>query len=299
VTDGRYESYYLRAVDPARPRGVWIRYTTHQRPGEPPTGSLWCTYFDDDAAEPYAVKETLPDPRRRNWIAIGESTFGPGAARGTAAGEGRSAAWDLTVSGEEEPLRHLPREWMYRTRLPRTKLESPLPAARFDGLLEIGGERVAVDGWPGMVGHNWGAEHAATWVWLHGIELGEGAWLDLSAGRVRAGPLLTPWIANGALHVDGRRFRLGGPRPAKVVATPAACRVVVPGAVIEAIPRRQVAWRYADPTGGEHHSLNSSIAELRVVLDDGRELATGHCGVYELGTTDTSHGVPVQPFSDG
>ncbi len=204
--DGRYESYYLRAVDPDRPRSAWIRYTTHQRPGETPTGSVWCTYFDGDEQEPYAVKETLPDPQRPSgaWIAIGDSTFGPGAARGKAAGLGRAAAWDLSITGGEAPLRHLPREWMYRAKLPRTKLESPLPAATFDGLLEIGGRRVELASWPGMVGHNWGAEHAATWVWLHGIAFGEDAWLDLSAGRVRVGPVLTPWIANGALHVDGR-----------------------------------------------------------------------------------------------
>ena len=192
--DGRYESYYLRAVDPQRPRAAWIRYTTHQRPGETPTGSLWCTYFDGDEQEPYAVKETLPDPARPTgaWIAIGDSTFGPGAARGNAAALGRAAAWDLSITGGEAPLRHLPREWMYRAKLPRTKLESPLPAATFDGLLEIDGRRVELDSWPGMVGHNWGAEHAATWVWLHGIAFGEDAWLDLSAGRVRVGPVLTP-----------------------------------------------------------------------------------------------------------
>ena len=46
---GHYESFYLRAVDPERPRGAWIRYTTHQRPGGPPTGSVWCTYSDAEA----------------------------------------------------------------------------------------------------------------------------------------------------------------------------------------------------------------------------------------------------------
>jgi len=299
VTKGSYESFYLRAVDPQRPRGAWIRYTTHRRPGRARTGSLWCTYFDAGAAAAYAVKETLPDPRRGDWIAIGDSTLGPGGARGSASGRGRSAAWDLTIAGGEAPLRHLPREWMYRARLPRTKLESPVPGATFDGLLQIGGERVEVRGWPGMVGHNWGAEHAAAWVWLHGTAFGEDAWLDLSAGRLRVGPLLTPWIANGALKIDGRRLRLGGPRPAKVDATPGSCRITVPGAVIEAIPAQTVAWPYADPKGGEHHSLNSSIAELRIELDDGRELTTAHGGVYEVGTTDFGHGIPVQPFSDG
>ena len=141
------------------------------------------------------------------------------------------------MRGDAEPLRHLPREWMYRAPLPRTKLESPLPSATFDGTLEVGEARpVEVAGWRGMAGHNWGAEHAATWIWLHGVAFeGEpGAWLDLSVGRVRVGPLLTPWIANGALHVGGERTRLGGPRPARVEATPEGCRVETAGAVVEA-----------------------------------------------------------------
>src|SRR4051812_4107244 len=97
---GHYESFYLRAVDPARPRGAWIRYTTHQRPGRPPTGSLWCTYFDAEAGEPYAVKQTLAAPvapAGGAWIAIGESELGPGGARGSAAGHGRAASWELDL----------------------------------------------------------------------------------------------------------------------------------------------------------------------------------------------------------
>ncbi|MGH2945572.1 MAG: hypothetical protein ACRDPC_04815 [Solirubrobacteraceae bacterium] len=59
---GRYESRYLRAVDPARPRGAWIRYTTLQRPGSAPTGALWCTVWDAEAGPPYTVKESFPEP---------------------------------------------------------------------------------------------------------------------------------------------------------------------------------------------------------------------------------------------
>ena len=60
---GHYESFYLRAVNPERPRGAWIRHTTHQRPGQAPTGSVWCTYSDAEAGAPYAVKETLARQR--------------------------------------------------------------------------------------------------------------------------------------------------------------------------------------------------------------------------------------------
>ena len=35
-----YESWYLKASHPSEPIGVWIRYTTAQRPGQPETGSL-------------------------------------------------------------------------------------------------------------------------------------------------------------------------------------------------------------------------------------------------------------------
>jgi hypothetical protein len=303
---GHYESFYLRAVDPERPRGVWIRYTTHQRPGRAPTGSVWCTYSDAEAGRaPSAVKQTLPDPvgDPSGWISIGESAFGPAVARGRAEAQGRSAAWDLAVRGEAPPLRHLPRAWMYRAPLPRTKLESPLPSASFDGTLEVGGRPpVTVAGWRGMAGHNWGAEHAATWIWLHGVAFEDEpeAWLDLSVGRVRAGPVLTPWIANGAVHVRGQRTRLGGLRPARVSATPEGCRVELAGAVVEArSPAGQtVAWPYADPAGGEHHSLNCSIAEVRV-RTAGAELRTAHGGVYELGVAPGEHGVELQPFPDG
>lgn len=302
---GHYESFYLRAVDPERPRGAWIRHTTHQRPGRAATGSVWCTYSDAEAGEPYAVKETLPGPAAdpAGWIRIGDSTFGPAGAHGHAEAQGRSAAWELAMRGDAEPLRHLPRAWMYRAPLPRTKLESPLPSATFDGTLRVGDrEPVGVAGWRGMAGHNWGAEHAATWIWLHGIAFaGEpGAWLDVSVGRVRVGPVLSPWIANGAVQAGGRRTRLGGPRPARVQATPGGCRVEVPGAVVEArAPAGQtVAWPYADPGGGEHHSLNCSIAEVTVRLGD-RELRTAHGGVYEYGVAPGAHGVALQPFPDG
>jgi hypothetical protein len=196
---------------------------------------------------------------------------------------------------------------MYRAPFPRTKLESPMPAATFDGVVEAGGERVDVSRWRGMAGHNWGSEHAARWIWLHGIAFSgaEDAWLDLSLGRIRIGPVLTPWIANGAIEAGGERIRLGGPRPAQVEASPAGCRVVLKGARVEAIarPGHTVAWPYADPKGGEHHSLNCSIAELRVRVErPGREpleLFTAHGGAYELGTTARDHGIALEPFPDG
>jgi hypothetical protein len=296
---GVYESHYLRAVDPARPRGAWIRHTSYRRPGEAPTGALWCTVWDAEAGAPYAVKQSLPAP-----------AFPSGTRfAGSASAEGRSAAWDLTAAGEEAALRHLPRAWMYRAPLPRTKLESPLPDAVFTGWVEAGGRRAEVAGWRGMVGHNWGSEHAERWVWLHAVGFAEapGAWLDVAIGRVRVGRAVTPWIANGALSLDGARHWLGGigrTRSTVVDARPGSLRAVVAGAgatiraTVSAPEGQTVAYQYLDT----HHALNCSIAEVRLRVErPGRpalELATAFGGAYELGVRESSHGVSVEPFPD-
>ena len=202
------------------------------------------------------------------------------------------------MSGDAEPLRHLPREWMYRAPLPAHQAREP--AARpptFDG--HARGRRPSASRSPagrGMVGHNWGAEHAATWIWLHGIAFDDApdAWLDLSVGRVRVGPVLTPWIANGALHVDGRAHPARRPAPARRSRRrPAGCRVDVArrGRRGAPPPARPSPGRYADPGGGEHHSLNCSIAELRVVLDDGRELRTAARRRLRARAPPGAHGV--------
>ena len=61
-------------------------------------------------------------------------------------------------------------------------------------------------------------------------------------------------------------------------------------------PDRRLALRR--PGGGEHHSLNCSIAQV-TVRHAGRELRTAHGGVYELGIPPGAHGVELQPFPDG
>src|SRR6476661_7181265 len=208
---GHYESFYLRAVHPTEPRGLWIRYTVTVPPRGTATGQLWCTYFDRSAPGPRALRVDagVPTTGGDAWLRLGGSTFGSSAVVGAAG----SARWSLGYVSDQEPLEHLPRAWMYTARLPRTKLLSPAPAASFDGTLEVDGLTVTLDGWPGMVGHNWGEQHAEQWIWLSGLAF-EGAgtqtWLDVAIGRVRIGPVTTPWIANGAVSLDGERFPLGG-----------------------------------------------------------------------------------------
>jgi hypothetical protein len=312
-----YESFYLRACRPEGGLGIWIRYTVHRRPDAEPTGSLWFTLFDADAPAPTATKLTLPGPEagRGDWIRIGDARFGDGAAAGSVRADGApQARWDLRFEGAEA-LRHLPRGWMYKAPIPRTKLVSPHPEARFSGSVTVEGREIALEGWPGMVGHNWGSQHAERWIWMHGIGFdgaGEGTWIDAALGRIRVAGMTTPWIGNGAVSLDGERLPLGGPEKARrtrVDEAPDRVEFVLPGRGVEvagsiSAPReRFVGWVYADPDGSEHHVVNCSVADmaLSVTRGDRPPLALSAPGLatYELGMRERDHGMPIQPFPDG
>jgi hypothetical protein len=298
---GHYESFYLKLCHPSEPLGAWIRYTVHKRPGAEPTGSLWFTLFSAEA--PRAAKLTAPGPEAggADWLRMGEARIGPDGARGAI----DSVTWELALEAAEEPLFHLPAAWMYRARLPRTKLLSPAPAARFSGALTVDGRSIEVDGWRGVAGHNWGAQHAERWIWLHGLTE-DGDWLDAAIGRIKVGPVTTPWVGNGALSVAGDRHVL---RRARVTEFPDRCTFTLSGrgievrGTVEAPRERFVGWVYADPDGSEHHAVNCSVADMRLTASRRRgpasELVIAHAAAYELGMREHDHGIAIQPYPDG
>lgn len=312
-----YESYYVRAVRPEGGLGFWIRYTVHRRPGHAPTGSLWFTLFDADAPAPVAAKLTVPDPQAGDgdWIRIAGATMREGACTGAfAVPGGADVAWELSMTGAPL-LAPLPRAWMYRAPLPRTKPVSVHPVARLQGTVTVDGRTLDVDGWPGMVGHNWGTQHAERWIWLHGMGFagaGEDTWLDVVLGRIRIAGRTTPWTASGAISLDGERIALGGPgriRRTRVQERPDHLAFGLPGrgitvsGTVGAPRERFVGWVYADPDGSEHHTVNCSIADLELTVArhgrPPRTLSAPGLAAYELGMREHDHGMTIQPFADG
>ncbi|HEY2477120.1 MAG TPA: hypothetical protein VGI17_00135 [Solirubrobacterales bacterium] len=283
---GHYESFYVKACGPDGGLGLWIRHTVHKRPGEEPTGSIWFTLFDRGAPAPRATKLTVPasglSAPAAGWIDVavpgaggpvgaeagsGRAEIGPGRGEGAVDTEALAASWSLRFGGGDEPCRYLPADWLYEAPLPRTKFVAPFPDAVFDGTLEVGGASLEIAGWPGMIGHNWGTEHAERWVWIEGTGFADApdAWFDVGAARIKLGPKITPWVPAGMLALDGVRHRLGGLgaiRSARIEESPTACSFSLPGKDIvvhgrvEAPQKDFVGWLYADPKGGEHHTVN-------------------------------------------
>ena len=213
ATAGHYESFYLKACHPQEPLGVWIRYTVHKRPGAAPDGSLWFTLFDGAAEGPRAPRSRCPDPALATATGSGwaSAAIGDGSASGAA---GTEAEWDLRF--ELVRAAALP---------PAARLDVPRAAAAHEaaqpgpgGALRRPPERrrpprSAWTAGAAMVGHNWGAEHAERWIWLHGARPRRRRhWLDAAH---RAG---SRWAADHALDRQRRaldraasRHALGGP----------------------------------------------------------------------------------------
>jgi hypothetical protein len=315
---GHYESFYVKACQPGGGRGIWIRHTVHKRPRAEPNASIWFVLFDREAEEPRATKVTVPAGELSapvgSWIRVAKAEIGPGRASGSISTEALSASWDLTFSGDAEPCKYLPADWLYGAPLPRTKFVAPYPIARFGGRLEIDGEEIELSEWPGMIGHNWGSEHAERWVWLEGTGFGDDpdAYFDAGAARIAIGSRTTPWLPSGMLSLDGETHRLGGfgkIRSASIDESPTACEFVLPGknlvvrGRVSAPKKDFVGWVYADPKGPEHHTINCSVADLELTVErhgqPPRELVLSAGAAYELGMRETDHGIPIQPYPDG
>ena len=312
-----YESHYLTAADPAGGRALWLRFTALKRPGEPARPTTWLTLFDASGGAPRALRVTAPEPLSdpgAGWARTSLGEMGPSGTRGELSDAGEAgrpdptppaprapaaprASWDLRWEPRAGEVAYLPARWLYDRRVPRSNGAVLVPAASVTGRLMLDGDEVAIDGWEAMVGHNWGSEHAHQWCWMHAGRLGEDGrgWLDLALVRIRIGPLVTPWIASGAVDLDGRRY---APAPLRRVSCEhagerTAVRVSLAGGTAVAVeltaPRSDtVTWDYASPRGPGRAVDNCSVADARIVMetaDDTRSLAVTGTAAVEHGRT--------------
>ena len=316
---GHYESFFIKAARPGGGQALWIRHTVHKRPDGEAAASVWLTFFDAEAAPPQAAKATFSSAQLGSgggdYIRIADTRLAPGQASGSLSTDSLAASWELEFVDHHEALRHLPKARMYHSKLPRTKVLSPHPGATFSGRLALGETELQLDGWPGVLGHNWGTEHPERWIWIHGAGFEDrepDEYVDIAAGRIKLGRATTPWIARGQIAIDGEELRLGGLGHiygTELTETATACEFVVPGRNVNvrgrivAPPERYVGWSYADPDGPEHQVLNSGVADLELKLErPGKRhtrLKLPGGATYEIGLRETDHGIPIQPFPDG
>ena len=305
-----YESVYCALAHPTKAEALWIRTTVQKRPGKAPTGALWFTWFSEQGVRAGKLNG-VPVRPGGHGIVCGPATQGPAGSQGELQVDGLSAQWDLAFASRSPELKHLHPDLLYSAPIPRTKSTSPRPDCDVSGRVVVDEREIDLTRWTGMVGHNWGSEHAARWVWLRVCGLGDdgAGWLDAVLGRVQVGPGLLPWKAFGALHLDGKRHHLGGllRRGTEVEVRPDGARIGLVGptarvTVSATAPLTStVGWEYADPSGHRHEVVNCSVAAMELEAEvDGRRTSytPTRRGVLELGADEKQLDVPLQPFAD-
>ncbi len=210
---GHVESYFLRANDPLLARAFWLKATVFAPLEGPVEIESWLIFFDADRPTPVAGRETARfaagavtgdhGTPRVTACRLTLDLKPSGSARGQVATSVGDASVDLTWTPSPgpaaAPLSLLRARVLREGPFPRSKLLTPFPSLRFSGHLELGGERIVVDRWPGMQGHNWGRDHAYEYAWgqclFPATPRSPDAMLEGFTGRIRVGGRLTPRIS--------------------------------------------------------------------------------------------------------
>ena len=196
---------------------------------------------------------------------------------------------------------------MYGARLPRTKLLSPLPAARFDGRLSVDGRELPVEAgaaWSGTTGAP--STPSAGYGCTESRRRATGSTPRSAASRsARSRPV----DRRRVLSLAGERHRLGGPgRRPEVDESPDSCAFQLSGrglrvrGSVSAPRERFVGWS----TTRTAASTTPSTARSRTCGSWSSGRATGAAGLsvpagatYELGMRERDHGIALQPYPDG
>jgi hypothetical protein len=311
---GFYESWFQRANHPTEPRAFWIRYTVFAPRGHPEraVGELWAIAFDRKTGAIRAAKSVLPLAdcslsRSDLDVQMGQARLGPAGLHGEAASGGTTIRWDLAYTSPSEPLL-LFAESRYAGGFPRAKALVGSPSAVFSGDLVVDGEHWTIDGWPGSQNHNWGPRHNDEYAWgqVSGFDDAPDAFLECGVGRMRLGPVWSPWLTPIVLRLDGEEHRLNSLW--RCLCSRGAVdffRMEIDGqeqgvriaGTFEADRSDFVALPYADPPGGVRTCLNSKLARCRIIVErpgrPPRTLHSAHRAALEIISTRRDHGLPL------
>jgi hypothetical protein len=323
---GHVESLFLKLNLPDF-RALWLKLTfLRQTFGAKHTWvEAWAIAFEHggdcsgEGQKHVAIKRSWPLSEAQIepdclYVRVGDVELRHGHSHGVLTCEAgkHCIQWDLNFDTASEGFRHLPYEWMYRRGLPKSKANSPQVDTRFHGTITVDGVKTKVEDAPGMLGHNWGQEHAESWTWAHCNQwLGvEGVLFEGVTSEVKMGPVLTPPLSVIHVRIPGewmtfnsvmQLFKTESHREGlkwKIRATSSQRQIE---AVFHAEVPRFVGVDYHDPGGRIVHCLNTKIADAELAVygktAKGWNLifsaTADKSAAFEIGTRDETHGVTM------
>ena len=307
---GHVESWFLKANDPHSRRAVWLKWTVWAG-DRAPTAAIaeaWAVAFSAKSGH-VAAKMAVPFGGGLTRFAAmawaSQSTGAPSRASGSReSGDGRAS--DRIRSPHRAAGRAVaPLPELLDVRPPLARAEARVAhseRARL-GASRCRRGRVGRDGWPAMVGHNWG-EPALLPVRLGALQRVGRRRRPGLRGRFDRAVADPCWAAPSCAFVhEGMRHNLNGLRRSHAMA---ARSPLVGGASegdrrvsrsrVRCGPTRTISLVSCiqTPTGTNCHCLNSKLARTEVTLKfAGRPPRTSQSarGALEIGTSDPNHGV--------
>ncbi len=306
-TRNHVESWFFKANDHEGHRAVWIKGTILAWRSGAAVAQAWAIAFDRRTGHVAAKQSFSVQDARFSRDALDVAlpclTMTRDAVRGDVAGgpDGNRIAFDVKLEEEAAPLLLLGAERLYTSRVPSSKVCSPVPDLRASGTVDVAGERWELDAWPGMLGHNWGRGHGHAYAWGHcnAWEDAEDLIFEGLSGRITR---RAPTITLLALRHRGVRYELTA--PAEVVRSRgemtfrhwkfhgAGPTVEIAGE-LWSTTEDMVGLHYENPSGAMTYCLNSKLASARLeVRLRGRAPMTAHSrrAALEIGTRSPEHG---------
>jgi hypothetical protein len=257
---GRLEVWYTTLTDPATGTGVWLhREMVAPSDGSPARVLGWAAVFPPGEPPVHGRFGPVPnEPESRIRDTAGD------------------VQWDLTSSGDGEPLFTFPR-WAWDTELLPAAHVVEHPRALFNGTVKWPGGQLVLHDAPGANSRIYGHGNAQRWAWLH-ADLGDGDVLEIVTAVSRRPPLrsLRP-LTFLRLRVGGRDWPrntlLAAPRlrasiglPSWHVAGPVGnWRIRVD---VTQPPDGTLELEYRDPDGAKAYCRNSERSDARIVLEE-------------------------------
>jgi hypothetical protein len=299
---GIYESHYLKANSPDGRRALWLKHTLLRPLDAPAIAEFWAVCFER-GQPPIVVKREVAWGRLLlNPKEVEIEADGVRLTSHHASGALADVSWSLRVSGGLAPLMHFRHDWMYTGGFPKKKILTPAPNLRFDGELQVGGQTWAVDGWRGIRGHNWGAEHAWSYaygscnLWDDGAERA----VDGFSARVLAGGRRMPWLSavvghNPFVRQNGLRTLRATQTRVDSSAWSVGWRQSRGGVRLSmhADPEGFAGLRYRHPDGRESFCYNSKFAATELCVRGGQHHS--QLGELELLFAEPLDGIPLHP----
>jgi len=305
---GHVESYFLKINDPKGERALWVKATILARLFGAPVAESWAIAFER-GKPPLGKKSTVSwESARfsRDAIDVELPTLAMSSSRVRGAHDGLS--FDLAIEDGSAPFVQAPLAVLYDPRVPTAKVTSPMPNLVARGEIRVGDSQTwNVDGWRGLLGHNWGPKHTFAYAWGHCNVWDEPSDLvfEGNTGRSRVGPLLLPstlaFVRYGgethALNHVSELFRNSGSMTFRRWKFSARGPTLSVSGELWAETEDMIGLHYENPDGAMTYCLNTKLASARIAVTPRGGLpfvATSRAAALEIGTRDRHHGVEMR-----